>query len=92
DGGQLFIIGSTDNIYLNIKFIDTGKGISEEEMRQILDPYFTTKSSGTGLGLLIVDRIIRAHGGVLTIEGEPGKGAAFTVSLPLQVRQTRLLN
>ena len=63
-----------------------------EEMRQILDPYFTTKSSGTGLGLLIVDRIIRAHGGTLAIEGEPGKGAAFTVSLPLQVRQTRLLN
>ena len=92
DGGQLFIICSTDDIYLNIKFIDTGKGISEEEMRQILDPYFTTKSSGTGLGLLIVDRIIRAHGGTLAIEGEPGKGAAFTVSLPLQVRQTRLLN
>ena len=92
DGGELFIICSTDDVYLNIKFIDTGKGISEEEMRQILDPYFTTKSSGTGLGLLIVDRIIRAHGGTLAIEGEPGQGAAFTVSLPLQVRQTRLLN
>ena len=92
DGGDLFIGVSVNDIYVNIKFIDSGKGINEEEMRQILDPYFTTKNSGTGLGLLIVDRIVRAHGGALTIEGEPGKGAAFTISLPLHVRQTRLLN
>ena len=92
DGGDLFIGVSVNDVYVNIKFIDSGKGIGEEEMRQILDPYFTTKSSGTGLGLLIVDRIVRAHGGALTIEGEPGKGAAFTISLPLHVRQTRLLN
>ncbi len=92
DGGDLFIGVTVNDIYVNIKFIDSGKGINEEEMRQILDPYFTTKSSGTGLGLLIVDRIVRAHGGALTIEGEPGKGSAFTISLPLHVRQTRLLN
>lgn len=92
DGGKLFIVCTVDDIYVNVKFIDTGKGINEEEMRQILDPYFTTKSSGTGLGLLIVDRIVRAHGGSLTIDGEPNKGAAITVSLPLQARQTRLLH
>ena len=92
DGGSLYVMCSADDVYVNIKFIDTGKGISEEEMRQILDPYFTTKSTGTGLGLLIVDRIVRAHGGSLTIEGESGTGSAFTISLPLHVRQTRLLN
>lgn len=92
DGGELFVLCSTDDVYVNIKFIDTGKGITEEEMRQILNPFFTTKSSGTGLGLLIVDRIVRAHGGSLTIEGESGTGSAFTISLPLHVRQTRLLN
>ncbi len=91
DGGSLSIDVSVDDTYVNIRFLDTGKGISEEEMRQILDPFFTTKSSGTGLGLLIVDRIVRAHGGSLSISGEPGKGAAFTVSLPRHVRQTRLL-
>ena len=91
DGGRLTILVDVDDLYVNIHFMDTGKGISEEEMRQILDPYFTTKSSGTGLGLLIVDRIVRAHGGTLSISGEPGKGASFTVSLPLHVRQSRLL-
>ena len=91
DGGTLFIACNTDDIYVNLKFIDTGTGITEEAMRRILDPYFTTKSTGSGLGLLIVDRIIRAHGGLLTIEGEPGKGSAFTISLPLHTRQTRLL-
>ncbi len=92
DGGKLSIFCDVDDQNVNISFCDTGKGISEEELRQLLDPFFTTKSSGTGLGLLIVDRIVRAHGGTLTISGEPAKGAVFTISLPLQFRQVRLLN
>ena len=56
-----------------------------------MEPYFTTKSSGTGLGLLIVDRIVRAHGGELTIESRPGEGAAFTISLPRHARMVRQL-
>lgn len=91
DKGELFISCSADDVYLNIRFIDTGKGIMENEMPMLLDPYFTTKSSGTGLGLLIVDRIIRAHGGTLSIESEPRQGSAVTISLPLYIRQTRLL-
>lgn len=92
DGGDLSIICTVDNLYVNIQFIDTGKGISETEMRQLLDPYFTTKSAGSGLGLLIVDRIVCAHGGSLSITGEKDKGASVTISLPLHVRQTRLLS
>ena len=91
DGGTLFIASNADDTYVHLKFIDTGTGITDEAMRRILDPYFTTKSTGSGLGLIIVDRIVRAHGGLLTIEGEPGKGSAFTISLPLHTRQTRLL-
>ena len=92
DGGKLSIYCDADDQNVNISFCDTGKGISEEELRQILDPFFTTKSSGTGLGLLIVDRIVHAHGGTLAISGEPNKGAVFTISLPRQFRQVRLLN
>ena len=91
DKGAIYISCNADDVYVNVKFIDTGKGIKEEEMPKLLDPYFTTKSSGTGLGLLIVDRIVRAHGGTLAIESEPGQGSAVTISLPLYVRQTRLL-
>ena len=91
DKGAIYISCNADDVYVNVKFIDTGKGINEEEMPKLLDPYFTTKSSGTGLGLLIVDRIVRAHGGTLAIESEPGQGSAVTISLPLYVRQTRLL-
>jgi hypothetical protein len=57
-----------------------------------MEPYYTTKAEGTGLGLLIVDRIVRGHGGELGIESEVGQGAVFTVSLPLRERQVRLLS
>ena len=74
---------------MNVKFVDSGKGISEEDLHRIMEPYFTTKSNGTGLGILIVDRIVRAHGGELTIEGHAGQGAAFTISLPRHARIAR---
>ena len=92
DGGQLHIYCTVNDIYVNLKFIDNGKGISEEDLRRIMEPYFTTKSSGTGLGLLIVDRIVRAHGGELTIEGHAGQGAAFTISLPRHARIARQIS
>lgn len=91
DGGQLHIACSVNDLYVNLKFADSGRGIRELELSRILEPYFSTKSSGTGLGLIIVDRIVRAHGGELAIESQPGRGAAFTISLPRQARVTRQL-
>ena len=73
------------------RFADTGPGIDEVALQRLMEPYFTTKSSGTGLGLLIVDRIVRAHGGELTIESRQGEGAAFTISLPRHARMVRQL-
>ena len=91
EGGRLTIDVESDDIYVNVHFADTGPGISEADLRRLMEPYYTTKSSGTGLGLLIVDRIVRAHGGELTIESNPGEGAVFTISLPRHARMVRQL-
>ena len=63
---------------------DNGAGILPENLEKIREPLFTTKSFGTGLGLPAVDQIVIQHGGTLDISSEPGKGATFTIKLPLQ--------
>ena len=62
---------------------DTGAGISDEELGHIFDPFFTTRSGGTGLGLAIVARIVQAHGGVITVQSQPGTGTRFALWLPV---------
>ena len=68
-----------------VDIIDTGQGIPQDMQSQIFQPFFTTKKAGrgTGLGLAIAAETIRAHGGAITVESEPGKGSRFTVTLPL---------
>ncbi|MGB2697237.1 MAG: ATP-binding protein, partial [Candidatus Zixiibacteriota bacterium] len=70
--------------FLRIEIMDTGVGISEENLDRIFDRYFTTKSEGTGLGLAIVDRIIKAHNGFVEVKSEKDKGTAFRINLPLE--------
>jgi signal transduction histidine kinase len=90
-GGQLQITCSIRPDFLDIRFADSGHGISAPQMTHILEPYYSTKAGGTGLGLLIVERIVRGHGGELGIESDEGRGSVFTISLPLRERQVRLL-
>src|SRR5581483_7865396 len=61
--GTLRIRTDLDDTHVVIRFQDTGSGMSAENLSRVFEPYFTTKSSGTGLGLLIVRRIVREHGG-----------------------------
>ena len=70
---------------------DNGTGISPETMGSIFEPYRTTKSAGSGLGLLIVRRIIREHGGEISIESEAGEGTRVAIHLPRAERPVRLL-
>ena len=70
---------------------DNGSGISPEHMGSLFEPYRTTKSSGTGLGLLIVRRIVREHGGEISVESEENKGTRVTIHLPRTERSVRLL-
>jgi two-component system C4-dicarboxylate transport sensor histidine kinase DctB len=67
-----------------IRVSDTGAGIAAEKREQLFDPFFTTKAAGGGLGLSILQTIVMRHGGLVTVDSEPGLGAAFTVTLPLK--------
>ncbi len=70
---------------------DTGGGIPQEQINRIFEPFYTTKKTGTGLGLMIVQRIVRAHGGRIELESNAGRGSTFRVWLPLEERAPRLL-
>lgn len=67
---------------VEITVLDRGQGVAPEHREQIFNPFFTTKPTGVGLGLAISARIVGEHGGAIRVDSEPGRGAAFTVSLP----------
>jgi signal transduction histidine kinase len=89
--GILRIRTDMDESHVIVRFTDTGGGISAENLSRVFEPYFTTKTSGTGLGLLIVRRIAREHGGELSIESSEGKGLSLTIRLPYIDRRVRML-
>lgn len=84
DGGKLFIeaLADEDDHFIGIQIEDTGPGISPENQHKLFEPFFTTKETGTGLGLAICYDIVQKHGGHITIESPPDKGAIFTIWLP----------
>ncbi len=71
---------------------DTGGGIPEEQLSRIFEPFYTTKKKGTGLGLMIVQRIVREHGGRIELDSRVNQGTTFRVWLPLHERPVRLLS
>ena len=72
-----------DERRVRISIADTGVGIRKENLSRVFDPYFTTKPVGTGLGLPIVQKIVEAHGGEISLASEPGEGTTATVILPM---------
>jgi two-component system, sporulation sensor kinase E len=90
-GGILRIRTDRDDTHVLVSFVDTGSGMSAENLSRVFEPYFTTKASGTGLGLLIVRRIVREHGGELSIESSEGKGLTLTIRLPYVDKRVRML-
>jgi two-component system, sporulation sensor kinase E len=89
--GILRIRTDMDATHVNVSFTDTGGGMSAESLSRVFEPYFTTKSSGSGLGLLIVRRIVREHGGEMAIESNEGKGLTLTIRLPYLDKRVRML-
>jgi two-component system NtrC family sensor kinase len=83
-GGKLTIRGRSSDDVVIITFTDTGPGISPEEMNQLFEPFFSTKQSGSGLGLAVSQEIITSHGGLLEVFNHPQSGAVFTVTLPAE--------
>ncbi len=90
-GGKLKILAKRDDDFIYMQFIDTGSGIAEDDLARILQPYYTTKKEGHGLGMMIVQRIMRDHGGQLGIESKQAQGTVITLQFPQQHRRTRLL-
>lgn len=90
-GGTLTISGTFTDYEVRLSFEDTGKGISSEQMNKLFQPFATTRSTGTGLGLLIVRRIVREHGGEIDIESREGQGTRVSLWLPLVEKRVRLL-
>ena len=89
--GILRIGTDLDATHVSVSFTDTGGGMSAESLSRVFEPYFTTKTTGSGLGLLIVRRIVREHGGELAIESNEGKGLTLTIRLPYLDKRVRML-
>src|SRR5512133_2189807 len=89
--GTLRIRTDLADTHVIVRFVDTGGGMSAENLSRVFEPYFTTKPSGSGLGLLIVRRIVREHGGELSIESSQGKGLTLTIRLPFIDKRIRML-
>jgi PAS domain S-box-containing protein len=83
-GGSVTVCSDVrDDNTVDITVTDDGCGMSAEELRRVKEPFFTTKESGTGLGLMVSERIVSEHSGELCIESTPGLGTAVRISLPL---------
>lgn len=91
DGGTLSIVSTATDHEVRLIFADTGKGISAANLSNMFQPFFTTRKTGTGLGLLIVRRIVREHGGEIELESREGEGTKVTLYLPLVEKRMRYL-
>ena len=80
--GEIDIETSSDAEYLTIMIKDSSPGISDENMAKIFEPMFTTKTTGTGLGLLICKSIVEQHGGKITVTNKP---TTFSIMLPFDI-------
>ncbi len=82
EGGTITIVTKKEDDRICVEIVDTGTGISEEDLSRIFIPFFTTKEKGTGLGLPVCYGIIKAHGGDLKYKSKRGEGTTATVLLP----------
>ena len=89
--GILRIRTDMNDEFVFISFADTGGGISPDHMGNVFQPYYTTKAQGSGLGLMIVRRIVRAHGGEIDLVSTEGVGLTLTIRLPFHDKRVRLL-
>ena len=82
--GDMTVVTENYKNNLVVKIKDNGQGILEEDIIKIFDPFFSTKSSGVGLGLSICYGIVVSHGGIIGVESNTNKGTTFTISLPIK--------
>ncbi|MCR5183276.1 MAG: PAS domain S-box protein [Opitutales bacterium] len=91
DGGALNIVLRFDDEFVFVDIKDSGCGISHEDLAKIYEPFYTTKANGHGLGMMIVERIMKSHNAQLSIESELGAGTKFTFCFPRIDRRAKTL-
>ena len=91
DGGEISITVGADDNDVTVTICDSGAGMTSEQLAHLFEPYRTTKSGGSGLGLMVTARIVHDHGGTIDAESEVGEGSSFTVRLPRIERRIREL-
>jgi signal transduction histidine kinase len=84
DGGTLAVTTQRLNEQALLKLTDSGRGMTDEQMKQIFQPFFTTKAQGTGLGLPLTEQILNEHGARIECVSTVGKGTTFTIHFPLE--------
>jgi PAS domain S-box-containing protein len=90
-GGTLTLQTGEGSEGVWVSVADTGGGIPEDQLNRIFEPFYTTKKKGSGLGLMLVQRIVRAHGGRIDLQSQVGRGTTFRIWLPLREPKPRLL-
>jgi PAS domain S-box-containing protein len=83
-GGDIVVSTAKEGNFINVEIKDTGAGISEENLKKLFQPFFTTKEVGVGLGVLVCNAIIQAYGGSIRYASKVGVGTAVTIILPLE--------
>ena len=91
EGGTLTLTAEQTDDEVRLSVADTGTGIPEELLTKIFEPYFTTKKSGTGLGLTITFKIVKEHSGDISLESKEGAGSTFTIHLPVPQKEKKSL-
>jgi len=90
-GGEISIRLEKEDAYLKFSITDQGTGIPPEKINRLFEPLFTTKETGSGLGLLVVYKALRQHVGYVEVTSQPGEGTTFTIWLPQRPERIKLL-
>jgi PAS domain S-box-containing protein len=91
-GGEIVINSFYDDDYVILEFIDTGEGISVDELKHMFEPFKSFKKGGTGLGMMIIERVLRAHGAEMSVDTKEGEGTAIIIKFPRPGKRIRVLN
>ncbi|MDD5727083.1 MAG: ATP-binding protein [Victivallales bacterium] len=91
-GGEINVNGFYDDDFVILEFIDSGSGISAARLNRIFDPFKSFKKGGTGLGMMIIERVLRTHGAEMSLDTREGEGTAIIIKFPRPGRRIRVLN
>ena len=91
-GGEIMVHGFYTDDYVVLEFTDTGDGISADKLNRMFDPFKSFKKGGTGLGMMIIERVLRVHGAEMSVDTKEGEGTAIVIKFPRPGRRIRVLN